>query len=216
MTASVPANPAERILAHVESAVVEDEVLHSARDRANDLGAKPVTASVGATLSFLARVMSARTVVEIGTGAGVSGLWLLRGMRSDGVLTTIDIEPEHQRAAKQTFNDAGISAGRFRLINGRALEVLPRLTDAGYDLVFVDAAAADHLRYLSEALRLLRAGGAVVLHGSLAGGRISDPAQRDQATVAFRETARMIAEDERLVPLLLPLGDGLQAAALAG
>ena len=193
---------------------MEDEVLHSARDRATDLGAQPVTPSVGAALSFLARVMAARTVVEIGTGAGVSGLWLLRGMRTDGVLTTIDIEPEHQQAAKRTFTDAGISAGRFRLINGRALEVLPRLTDGGYDLVFVDATSGDHPRYLSEALRLLRPGGAVVLHGSLVGGRIGDPAQRDPATVAVRETARAIADDERLVSLLLPLGDGLQAAVL--
>ncbi|MGZ4586903.1 MAG: O-methyltransferase [Mycobacteriaceae bacterium] len=215
MTSSVPTNPAERILAHVELSVVEDEVLVSARERANDLGAKPVTGSVGATLSFLARVMAARTVVEIGTGAGVSGVWLLRGMRQDGVLTTIDIEPEHQRAAKRAFGDAGMSAGRFRMINGRALEVLPRLTDAGYDLVFVDATQVDHPRYLAEALRLLRSGGAVVLHGSLAGGRVSDPTQRDPATVALRETARAIAEDERLVPVLLPLGDGLQAAVLA-
>lgn len=174
-----------------------------------------MTGSVGATLSFLARVMAARTVVEIGTGAGVSGVWLLRGMRQDGVLTTIDIEPEHQRAAKRAFGDAGMSAGRFRMINGRALEVLPRLTDAGYDLVFVDAAQVDHPRYLAEALRLLRPGGAVVLHGSLAGGRVGDPTQRDPATVALRETARAIAEDERLVPVLLPLGDGLQAAVLA-
>ncbi|MEO9223074.1 MAG: methyltransferase, partial [Mycobacteriaceae bacterium] len=69
---------------------------------------------------------------------------------------------------------------------------------------------------LNEALRLLRPGGAVILHGSLAGGRIGDPSQRDPATVALRETARAIADDERLVPLLLPLGDGLQTAVLAG
>ncbi len=193
---------------------MEDEVLHSARERAEDLGAKPVTASAGATLSFLASVMAARTVVEVGTGTGVSGLWLLRGMRPDGVLTTIDIEPEHQRAARRAFSDAGLSSHRFRLINGRALEVLPRLTDGGYDLVFVDAAPADHPRYLAEATRLLRPGGVVVLHGSLAGGRIADPAQRDPATVALRETERLIAEDDRFVSVLLPVGEGLQAAML--
>jgi len=215
VTASVPTNSAERILNHVEQSVVEDEVLLSARERADDLGAKPVTPSVGAMLTFLAEVMSARTVVEIGTGAGVSGVWLLRGMRQDGVLTTIDIEPEHQRAAKRAFGDAGISPGRFRLINGRALEVLPRLTDAGYDLVFVDAAPVDHPRYLNEALRLLRPGGVVVLHGSLAGGRIGDQDQRDPATTALRETVRAVAEDERLVPVLLPMGEGLLAAVLA-
>ncbi len=54
-------------------------------------------------------MLDAKTVVEVGTGAGVSGLWLLRGMREDGVLTTIDSEPEHQRAAKQTFRVAGVA-----------------------------------------------------------------------------------------------------------
>ena len=65
----------------------------------------------------------------VGTGAGVSGLWLLRGMRPDGVLTTVDKDPEHQRAARQAFTEAGIPSGRARLINGAALEVLPRLAE---------------------------------------------------------------------------------------
>ena len=64
-------------------------------------------------------------MVEVGTGAGVSGLWLLRGMRPDGVLTTVDQDPEHQRAARQAFGEAGIPSGRARLIVGNALEVLP-------------------------------------------------------------------------------------------
>ena len=72
-----------------------------------DAGAGAVTPAVGALLSVLARLSGGKAVVEVGTGAGVSGLWLLSGMRDDGVLTTIDIEPEHQRIAKQAFNEAG-------------------------------------------------------------------------------------------------------------
>ena len=207
-----PASSAETVREHVERSVAEDEVLRAARERSVDLGVVAVSPSVGSALAFLARVLAARTVVEIGTGAGVSGLWLLRGMRADGVLTTIDTEPEHQRSARQSFVEAGLGAGRYRLINGRALEVLPRLTDAGYDLMVVDAAAADHPRYLAEAVRLLRPGGAVVLHGALAGGRVADPAQRDAATVALREAARTVTEDEQWVPVLLPLGEGLLVA----
>lgn len=63
---------------------------------------------MGALLSLLAKLSGGKAVVEVGTGAGVSGLWLLSGMGEDGVLTTIDIEPEHQRTAKQAFGDAGI------------------------------------------------------------------------------------------------------------
>lgn len=94
---------AERILTHAEGAVREDEALGAARERADDLGAGPVPPAVGAALALFARMLDAKTVVEVGTGAGVSSLWLLRGMREDGVLTTIDSEPEHQRAAKLSF-----------------------------------------------------------------------------------------------------------------
>ena len=99
---------ADRILAHSEGSISEDAIVTAARERAVDAGAGAVTPAVGALLSLLTRLSGGRAVVEVGTGAGVSGLWLLSGMREDGVLTTIDTEPEHQRLAKQAFSEAGI------------------------------------------------------------------------------------------------------------
>ena len=125
--------------AYAESFVVEGEVLELARGRAEELGCTQVLPGVGAALRLLAATLPARSVVEIGTGTGVSGLWLLQGMAADGILTTIDVEPEHQRAAKDAFTEAGIASNRTRVISGRALDVLPRLTDGAYDLVFCDA-----------------------------------------------------------------------------
>jgi predicted O-methyltransferase YrrM len=200
---------------HVEAYLAEDDVLATARGRSAELGAVPVTAGCGAGLCFLAATIAARAVVEVGTGAGVSGLWLLRGMAEDGVLTSIDVEPEHQRAARAAFTDAGYGPSRLRLINGMGLEVLPRLTDGGYDLVFVDAVATDYPRYLDEAVRLLRMGGIVALARVLRDGRVADPGAGDPATLALREVARQVRDDERLVPALLPLGDGLLAAVKA-
>ena len=93
------------------------------------------------------------------------------------------------------------------------LEVLPRLTDGGYDLVFVDAEPADYPRYLDEAVRLLRPGGMVVLDGVLGPRRRRPGAGADPDTRrCVREVARQVREDDRLVPVLLPLGDGLLAA----
>ena len=207
------------MLGLLERTVTEDEVLATARERAQELGARPVSPGVGAVLRFLAATTSARAVVEVGTGAGVSGVWLLRGLRPDAVLTTIDSEPENLRAAKRSFLDAGASPGRLRLINGQAHEVLPRLTDGGYDLVVVDAGTHAHAElagFLTEALRLLRPGGVVAVHGALAGGRVGEPSQRDPATVALRELLRLVTEDERLAPVLLPHGEGVLAAALLG
>ena len=197
---------------YAEAYLAEDATLQAARQRGHELGCVPIGAGGGAALRFLAAATNARAVVEVGTGAGVSGLWLLRGMRPDGVLTTVDKDPEHQRAAKQAFAEAGVPSGRARLIVGNALEVLPRLADGGYDLVFVDAAKTEYADYLTEALRLLRPGGVVAFDNVLWHDRVADPAQRDPDTVAMRELGRTVRDDDNLVPVLLHAGDGLLAA----
>ncbi|MDH6197560.1 putative O-methyltransferase YrrM [Mycobacterium frederiksbergense] len=210
----VCSNPgrAEAIMTHAERSISEDEIVAAARERAEELGVDAVTPAVGALLSVLARLTGGRAVVEVGTGAGVSGLWLLSGMSDDGVLTTIDVEPEHQRIAKQGFTEAGVGPGRTRLISGRAQEVLTRLADESYDLVFIDAEPIDQPQFVAEAVRLLRSGGAIVLHRAALGGRAGDATAHDAEVSAVREAARLIAEDERLTPVLIPLGDGLLAA----
>jgi len=171
----------------------------------------PIT---GAVLRLLAATTGARAVVELGTGAGVSTLWLLQGMRPDGVLTSVDTEGEHQRLARQSLLEAGYGSGRVRLIGGRALDVLPRLSDGAYDLVFCDAASSENADYLEAALRLLRPGGVVVFAGALGNGRVSQPGARDSETVALRELARSVRDEPRLVAALLPLGAGVLAAVL--
>lgn len=203
---------AESLSAHAEESISEDAILAAARERSVDIGAGAVTPAVGALLSLLTKLSGGKAVAEVGTGAGVSGLWLLSGMSDDGVLTTIDIEPEYLRLAKQAFSEAGIGPSRTRLISGRAQEVLTRLADESYDLVFVDADPIDQPDYVVEGVRLLRSGGIIVVHGSALGGRAGDPSARDAEVVAVREAARLIAEDERLTPALVPLGDGVLAA----
>ncbi len=201
-------------LTFVENWLDEDEYLAAARAHADELGTcVPIGAGGGATLRFLAAAVAAKAVVEVGTGAGTSGLWLLRGMRPDGVLTTVDIEAEHQRLAREAFAGAGISANRYRMINGPAGDVLPRLTDGAYDLVFVDADKTGYLHYLDEAVRLLRVGGIVAFDNALRGDRVADLGARDPSTVTARELVRAVRDDERLVPALLPVGDGLLVAA---
>jgi predicted O-methyltransferase YrrM len=212
-TSCEPLLSAEAMVAHAEGSISEDQIVAGARERAIDAGAGAVSPAVGALLSLLARLSGGKAVAEVGTGAGVSGLWLLAGMREDGVLTTIDVEPEHQRLAKQAFTEAGIAASRTRLIGGRGQDVLPRLADECYDLVFLDADPLDQPDFVVEGIRLLRPGGAIVVHRAALGGRAGDPAARDVDVTAVREAARLIAEDERLTPVLVPLGDGILAAA---
>jgi len=185
---------------------VEDEPLLTARANAEDLGGTvPVRPAAGAALRFLASAIAARAVVEIGTGCGSSGIWLLRGMRPGGVLTSVDTEPEYHRLARKAFTQAGFATNQARLILGRALDVLPRLSDGAYDLVFCDSDQAAYPDYLASALRLLRAGGIAVFNDVL-------PPGAGPADDGVRELAEMAGNEEKVVPLLLPIAGGLLAA----
>lgn len=191
----------------MEQFLPEDEILVSTRRNAAEVGgAAPVSPVTGGTLRFIAAATSARSVVEIGTGCGTSGIWLLRGMPPGAVLTSVDVEPEHQRLARAAFLAAGFPASRYRLIGGLALEVLPRLADGAYDLVFCDADPQEDPDYLTAALRLLRPGGIVVIDDALGSEHGPDDSA---ATSELREAVR---GDDRLVPILLPVGNGLLAA----
>jgi predicted O-methyltransferase YrrM len=150
--------------------------------------------------------------VEIGTGCGTSGIWLLRGMQPGGVLTTVDTEPEFQRLARASFMAAGFQPSRFRLIGGLALQVLPRLADGAYDLVFCDADKQEFADYLVAAVRLLRPGGLVAFNAALPEGSLAQRSASDADAGAAHELREQVRTDERLVPLLLPFGDGFLAA----
>lgn len=211
--------------------VREDEPLLAARANAADLGGtEPVLPEVGAALRFLACAVGARTAVEIGTGCGSSGIWLLRGMRPGSTLTSVDTEPEYQRMARKAFTQAGFAQNQCRLILGRALDVLPRLSDGAYDMVFCDADVRDNPDYLTAALRLLRPGGVVAFNNALLAGSLRDDDLAGGADVSDdaefsagpefvnggADLATQVRSDDRLVPVLLPLGHGLLAALKKG
>ncbi|GAA1886956.1 O-methyltransferase [Lapillicoccus jejuensis] len=206
--------PASR--AYAEDFAVEDEVLASARRRGEELGCTPVSAAVGATLRALTAATAARAVVEIGTGAGVSGLWLLGGMPSDGVLTTIDVDAEHQRAAREAYGAAGFPHQRTRVIQGRALDVLDRMTDGAYDLALVDGEKSEYPEYVTQATRLLRAGGVLVVDNMLWHDKVADPAARDDVTRTLRDLGKQLRDDAAFTTTLLPVGDGLLVAVKRG
>lgn len=198
--------------AYAEQFVPEDESFEAARRTGTELGAAPIGTGGGAALRLLAAASGARHVVEVGTGAGTSGLWLLAGMPADGVLTTIEIEPEHALRAKRSFAAAGIAPQRTRVITGRAVDVLPRMNDSSYDLVHIDADKEGYPQYVEHAIRLLRPGGVLAMDNMLWHDKVADPAARDATTVLLRDLGKQLRDDERLVVSLLPVGDGMIAA----
>lgn len=201
---------------YAEGLPEEDDVLLRARERSHELGVKPVTTGVAAALTVFAAGSKANTVVEVGSGAGVSGVCLLRGLGRQAVLTTIDADVDHLRAAREAFAEAGIPGNRTRTISGKAADVLPRLTDGAYDMVFIDADKSSYPTYVEQGIRLLKAGGMLIINDALDHDRVSNPANREATTNVLRQVGRMVREDERMVSTLLPTGDGLLLAVKQG
>ena len=205
--ASLPAT-----LAYAEAFTPESDGAESARGRAHDLGVEPISSGVAAVLTFLARTVSAKAVAEIGTGTGVSALALLAGMAPEGVLTSIDSETENQVAAREVLTAEGVATRRVRLIAGQALNVLPKLTDGAYDIVYVDGDPLEYVEYVAQAERLLRSGGLLVLHHALWQGLVADERNFDDEPLIIREALAAVHADESFTPALLPVGDGLLVA----
>ena len=150
-------------------------------------------------------------MVEVGTGTGLSAAGLFRGMDADGVLTSIDEEAENQRAARELLTTMDIDHVRIRLIAGRGLEVLARLTDGAYDLAFINGDPVEYPAMLHQVQRLLRPGGMVVFAGvqpeSSAGGRTPE-------ALAITDVLGTVRDADHWLPALLPVGSGLLAAVL--
>jgi predicted O-methyltransferase YrrM len=191
-----------------DDVIVESEVIARARQQSLELGIDPIAPSVGAQAAVVVAATAAENIVEVGTGAGVSGLWLLTG-GTRAQLTSIDSELEHQQHARSFFTDAGIASNRVRLITGRALDVLPRMNENSYDIVFIDADPQSVIEYVEHGLRLARPGGTVLVAHALWKGRVSDPAQRDDVATGFRTLVTETAASGAVVSALSLAGDGL-------
>lgn len=197
---------------YAEEFVDETDAMLRARARADEIGIECITAATGAHLAMLVSAIGAKAIVEAGTGAGLSGLWLLSG-NSDCVLATIDTESEHQVAAKASFRDGKITATRTRVINGKASEVMSNMADSAYDLVFLDADRETLELQLHEASRLLRPGGVIAIAHALWRDRVPDPAIRDETTAVYRDALRFFVNNDDFVSAMSPIGDGLLLAS---
>jgi predicted O-methyltransferase YrrM len=179
----------------------EDDALRAARESAAeaDMPAIEVSAQHGRLLSLLARMTSAKRVLEIGTLAGYSTINLARGAGPDGRVVTLEFEPRHAEVARANFERAGV-ADRIEVIVGAALDTLPRLAERGetFDMFFIDADKENNVAYVEWAIKLGRPGSVIVVDNIARMGRVLDPAPDDHQARAVRDMFDMIGENPRL------------------
>jgi predicted O-methyltransferase YrrM len=182
--------------------VEEDQALVAARElgRERGLPSIEVAPNQGAFLALVARMVGARRVLELGTLAGYSTIWLARAVGPEGRVTTVELDPRHAEVARENLSGAGVSE-RVDIEVGPALDVLAGLADAGaepYDLVFIDADKANMAAYLELALRLTRSGSVIVGDNVVRRGGVVDPSNDDPSVRGARAFLHALGADPRL------------------
>ena len=202
--------PSAQIQAYISNLfAVEDEALQQIRQQTAEQGLPQIAVSAeeGAFLALLVRLCRARRVLEIGTLAGYSTVWMARALPADGYLVTIEKSAVHAKIARRNFRLAGVE-GKIRLLIGQASLMLKKAAAfAPYDLIFLDADKEGYPYYYEWALQHLPSGGVIAAHNALWGGSVAGNAS-SPIIEAVRSFNSMVARDERVAAHLYPAGDG--------
>jgi predicted O-methyltransferase YrrM len=185
----------------VDHVIPEDDALRQAVERADASGLPPIQVdpTMGKLLNLLARLVGAQRILEVGTLAGYSTIWMARALPADGKLITLEFDPKHAEVAGKNIAAAGLDE-RVDLRVGPALDELPRIAEAGegpFDLVFIDADKANQDRYLAWALDLTRVGSVIVGDNIIRGGRTLDD-EADQASQGMQRFMELLQSDPRI------------------
>jgi predicted O-methyltransferase YrrM len=188
---------------YFESALhLQDGVLEAALRASAEAGlpAIQVTPTQGKMLHLLARMTGARRILEIGTLGGYSAIWLARALPAGGRLITLEADPRHAEVARANLARAGL-ADVVEVRVGPALELLPRLADAGgepFDFFFLDADKPHNLEYFHWSLRLARRGSVIVVDNVVRGGAVADSSTRDPRVAGSRRLIEAVAAEPRV------------------
>ena len=162
----------------------------------------------GNLLQFLAKINQSKNILEIGTYTGYSGICLANALPEDGMLTTIDVNPETEWIAKKYFEKSGFQ-NKINYITGNALEIIPSLTQK-FDFVFIDADKKNYSNYFDLVVDKVSSGGLIIADNVLWSGKILMPAEKmDSDTLAIHQFNEKISKDKRISKILLPIRDGI-------
>jgi predicted O-methyltransferase YrrM len=197
--------------------VRETEVMTDLRERTAEMEAAnmQISSEQGALMTLLVELMGVGRAVEIGTFTGYSALCIARAMPDDGELICCDVDEEWTSIAQDYWKEAGLD-DRIRLELRPALETLEALIDdgeaEGFDFAFVDADKENYVDYYDRCMTLVRPGGLLAFDNVFWGGSVVDPEDDDASTRAIRRLNETIADDPRVTPSMVPIGDGLLLA----
>ncbi len=193
----------------IDTFVEEDEILKSVVKQAQErnLPLIQISPENGKFLHMLIKMIKAKRVLEIGTLNGYSAIWMARALPKSGKLTTLELEPEHAKAAKENFKKAGLGK-KIKLIEGSALETLKKLKKKKYDFCFIDADKVSYPEYFDAVIKMMNKGGVIAVDNTLRDGQIISKTP-DDAIRGTQELNKKMARHKKMLSLLIPISDGL-------
>lgn len=162
----------------------------------------------GRMLKMLTEMIKPKRILELGTFTGYATLCMAEGMAPGGMIDTIEIYDENEDLLRKVFSGSTVG-DRVRLIIGDALKVMPDMEAGTYDMIFIDADKRVYPEYLREGLRVLKTGGYLLADNTLWDGHVAEKGRNDPQTRGVKEFNDLVAEDERLEKVILPMRDGL-------
>jgi predicted O-methyltransferase YrrM len=161
----------------------------------------------GRLLTMLVEMIKPKTILELGTFTGYSAICMAHGIPENGILVTIDNNPEIEGLAQKYFKMSGLEK-KIRFINGDALHIVPDL-NMHFDMAFIDADKERLPDYYRLVMEKMTSGGVIVVDNILWYGKVADPKQNDKTTQKIRQFNELVQADKRVTNLLLPVCDGM-------
>jgi len=188
----------------------EDAFLADLKRTAHAEGIPPIWISPeqASLMQILLRLVGAKDVVEVGTLAGYSAIWMARALPAGGRVRTIELLDKHADFAESWVRKSDV-AGKVEVHRGRGMDVLPKFAANSADAAFLDADKSSYPLYLTEALRIVRKGGLVMVDNAFAFGQLFDERPKDREAPAVKAFNETMAKDRRLQSIIVPIGDGL-------
>jgi len=183
---------------HNSFLIPQDNVFDAVSKNNKDQGLPDIAVSTaqGKFLNLLVKSLGAKKVLEVGTLGGYSTIWIARALPSDGSIVTLELNPHHAKVAQENFKLAGF-ADQISVIVGSAAESLAQLhPESPFDLVFVDADKPSNLIYFTEAKRLVRPGGVIIVDNVVRYGRVADPEYSDDNVEGVRKLLHALKDDK--------------------
>jgi predicted O-methyltransferase YrrM len=201
----------KRLLRYLAAHTVqEDDFLRALKSEALEEGLPPIwiAPEQGSLMQILLKLTGAHEIVEVGTLAGYSAIWMARALPEGGRVRTIEISARHADFAERWIARSDV-AGRIRLYRGAGRDILPKFKTGSADAAFLDADKANYRQYLKEVLRIVRSGGLIMVDNAFAFGQLLEENPRRTDVGAVRAFNEIMAKESALQSIIVPIGDGL-------